>query len=189
MAKQKEKPLSQAELVLQDAQALLEIWLRIKAYFVKAASEEPITPEDEKAFLDLKSEVQRLQRLVKNRMIAGLDFGDLRMQELLRQSISVRHLRELPRADRTLLVNSWHYVFIYLARAVGALQFIAEGYRPPEKAAKGGAGPNISELKGGAGGGDKKKKKKEGPPIGKIIFVIVLLGAAVYLLGARLNLF
>lgn len=188
MAKQKEKPLSQAELVLQDAQALLEIWLRIKAYFVKAASEDPITPEDERVFLDLKSEVQRLQRLLKNRMIAGLDFGDQRMQELLRQSISIRHLRELPRADRALLVNSWHHVFIYVARTVGALQFIAEGYRPPEKAGKGG-GANISELKGTAGGSDKKKKKKDGPPIAKIIIVIVLLGAAVYLVGKRLNLF
>jgi len=189
MAKEKQKQPTQVELALNDAQALLDIWLRIKAYFVKAASEEEITAEDEKMFLDLKSEVQRLQRLLKNKMVADLTFGEDKMQELLRQSISIRHLRELPRMDRQLLINSWHYVFVHLARAVGALQFINEGYRPPARA-KAGSGANISELKGGAGGEKTKKKaKKDRPPVGKIILVVVLLGAAVYILGKRLNMF
>jgi hypothetical protein len=190
MAKEKTKPPTQAELALADAQALLDIWLRIKAYFVKAASEEEITAEDEKMFLDLKSEVQRLQRLLRNKMLAGLTFGEQRMQDLLRQSISVRHLRDLPKVDRQLLVNSWHYVFVHLARAVGALQFIVEGYRPPAQAGKTGGGPNISELKGGAEGKEKKgAKKKERAPVGKYILVAVLIGAAVYIVGKRLNLF
>lgn len=190
MAKEKQKTPSAAELALNDARALLEIWLRIKAYFVKAASEEAITPEDERSFLELKSEVQRLQRLLKNKMIADLSFGEQKMQELLRQSITIQHLRELPRMDRQLLVNSWHDVFVHLARAVGALEFIAEGYKPPARQ-KAGGGPNISELKTGSGGGDSKgkKKKKDAPPVGKIILVVVLLGAAVYILGKRLNLF
>ncbi|MGB9692047.1 MAG: hypothetical protein ACPL7D_07750 [Candidatus Sumerlaeaceae bacterium] len=188
MAKEKQKPPTPAELALKDAQALLEIWLRIKAYFVKAASDEPITPEDERTFLDLKSEVQRLQRLLRGKMVAGLTFGEQRMADLLRQSISIQHLRELPKMDRQLLVNSWHYVFIHLAKAVGALQFIAEGYRPSTAKEKTGGGPNISELKGG-GGGDKKKKKKEKPPVGKYILVVVLLGAAIWVVGKRLNLF
>jgi len=189
MAKPKEKVPTPAEAALKDAQTLLEIWLRIKAYFVKAASEDEIRSEDEKSFLELKSEVQRLQRILKNKMVAGLDFGEQRMQDLLRQSISIHHLRELPRTDRQLLVNSWHYCFIYLARVVGALQFIVEGYRPPETSAKAGAGLNISELKGGAAAEDTKKKKKSGPPIGKIIVGIIVVGAAVYFLGKRLNLF
>ncbi len=188
MAKEKPKAPTPTELALNDAQALLEIWLRIKAYFVKAASDEPITPEDERIFLDLKSEVQRLQRLLKNKMVAGLSFGEQRMADLLRQSISIQHLRELPKMDRQLLVNSWHYCFIHLARAVGALQFIAEGYRPSTTKEKTGGGPNISELKGG-GGGEAKKKKKANVPIGKYVLVIALLGAAVYIVGKRLNLF
>ncbi|MCX7626175.1 MAG: hypothetical protein N2Z21_08195 [Candidatus Sumerlaeaceae bacterium] len=188
MAKDKPKQQTQAELALQDAQALLEIWLRIKAFFVKAASEEEITPEDERNFLDLKSEVQRLQRLLKNKMVAGLSFGEQRMQDLLKQSISIKHLRELPKMDRQLLVNSWHFVFVHLARAVGALQFIVEGYRPSAQAAKTGGGPNISELKGGAAG-EGKGKKKERAPIGKYILVIVLLGVAIFVVGKRLQWF
>jgi hypothetical protein len=113
MAKEKQKQPTQVELALNDAQALLDIWLRIKAYFVKAASEEEITAEDEKMFLDLKSEVQRLQRLLKNKMVADLTFGEDKMQELLRQSISIRHLRELPRMDRQLLINSCGGTSVY----------------------------------------------------------------------------
>jgi len=186
---EKPKPPTPAEQSLSDAQALLQIWLRIKVYFMKATTEDQLSPEDEKAFLDLKSETQRLLRLLKAKLIPGLELDDGKVQALLKQSISIRHLRELPRMDRQLLINSWHQAFIQIAALVGALQFVVEGYRPPV-VAKAGAGANIADLKGGASGfGAKKKQKKDMGQVFKIIFIVGLLGAAIFILGKRLQWF
>lgn len=162
----------------------MQLWLRTKAYFVKANTDDPVSPEEERAFLDIKSEIQRLQRILRGKLIANITFGAEKMQDLLKQSISIKHLRELPRADRQGLLNAWHFVFIHLGRATGALQFIAEGYVPPQRA-KTGSGGNISDLKKGAA----KTAPKEKPPIVKIIVVLVLLIVAVVVLGKRLNMF
>lgn len=159
------------------------LWLRTRQFFAKANTEEPITREDEQQFLEMKSEITKYQRTVTPKMPAKVGFGGERMTELLRQSISISHLRGLPKSDRTALLSTWHLVFILLTRAVGALKFIAEGYTPSQ-AAKGAGGSNISDLKKAAG---KKSGEKPAWLTPKFWIILVLVAGGVYLAYVRLQ--
>src|SRR5687767_1477136 len=102
-----EKPPSPNEAALTEAQNLMQLWLRTKAYFAKANNEEPITREDEQVFLETKSEISKFQRTLTPKLPQDVSFGADRMQDLLRQSISIGHLRNLPKADRAMLMANW----------------------------------------------------------------------------------
>ncbi len=155
----------------------MALWVRTKAYFAKANTEEPITREDEQQFLELKSEITKYQRTVAPKMPADVGFGADKMTDLLRQSISISHLRGLPRPDRVVMFGTWHHVFIQMCRAVGALKFISEGYTPPARQ-KGTGGANISDLKKAAA---KKGDGEGGGGKVKIVVALVLIAAAVYM--------
>ena len=180
-----QKPPSPSEVALAEAQNLLQLWMNTKSSFAKANSEEEITREDEQSFLETKSEISRYQRTLTPKLPEGVTFGADRMQELLRQSISIGHLRNLPKVDRTNLLVQWHYVFVFLSRAVGAMQFMTEGYVPPPRV-KSKGGSNISELKKGVGGkGGEGGSKAAG--FFKVVIALVLIGGAIYFLMKRLG--
>ena len=160
------------------------LWLRTRQFFAKANAEEPITREDEQQFLEMKSEITKYQRTVTPKMPANVSFGGDRMTELLRQSISISHLRGLPKPDRMALLSTWHTVFILLTRAVGALKFIAEGYTPSQSGSKGAGGSNISDLKKAAA---KKSGEKPAWMTPKFCIILVLVGGGVYFAYMRLQ--
>ena len=114
-------------------------------------------------------------------MPADAGFGADKMIDLLRQSISISHLRGLPRPDRTAIMAQWHSVFIYLCRSVGALKFIAEGWQPTVKHK--GAGANISDL--------KKAAAKKGDSAGggffspKVLVAVALIAVAAWFVYSR----
>lgn len=125
------------EAALQEAQQLLNYWLQVKGYLAKAFTDTPVAPAEEQAFLQTKSQVSQYTRLVSQKLPPDVKIGGERMQELLRQAISVAHMRSLPKADKQVMIMNWHGAFVNLARAVGCLQFIVEGYQPPPKATRG----------------------------------------------------
>jgi hypothetical protein len=170
------KPPSPQEVALTEAQNLIQLWLRTKHFYAKANTEEPVTREDEQQFLETKSHISRLQRVLGAKMPPGVTFGADRMQDLLRQSISIGHLRNLPKSDKQQLMQTWHQVFIYLSRAAGALQFMVEGYIPQQRA-KAGSGTNIKEMKKAAG---DKQAKPNPLATGKFWFVVLLLAGAAF---------
>ena len=182
MAGKAPKPPTPNEVALADAQNLLQLWLKIKSFYAKAASEDPISREDETEFLETKSDVSKLQRTLGSKLPAGIGFAADKLQELLRQSISLGHLRSLPKNDRQGLLAVWHQVFVYLSQAVGALQFICEGYTPPERAQKKG-GVDINQLKKGAGGDKKKKSNPLANP--KLWVAIILIAVAAFFVLSR----
>lgn len=175
------KPPTPEELLLADAQRLTTLWIQFRNYFAKAVSEEPLTREDEQGFLESKSEIQKLQRGLGQRMPPGLTFGADRLADLLRHSITLGHLRALPKTDRMGLFSTWHHVFIYLSQATGALQFISEGYSYDSASrTKKAAGTNMSDLKGAsahkkAAGGVSKQVK-----MAIAIVLIAAIGAGLY---------
>jgi hypothetical protein len=177
------KPPTEQEVALADAEGLMGLWLHTRQYFAKASSEEPITREDEQQFLEMKSQVTKAQRTVAPRIPADAGFGADKMIDLLRQSISISHLRGLPRPDRTAIMAQWHSVFIYLCRSVGALKFIAEGWQPRVK--QKGAGANISDLKKAAAKKGSDEKSAMLSP--KLWIALVLIAAAGYVLYTRLK--
>lgn len=175
------KPPTPAENALKDGQALLQLWLRSRAFINKANTEEPITREEEQSFLETKSDISKHQRTMVTKLPPDVSFGAERMQELLRQSISIGHLRALPKSDKQMLVTNWHFVFINLSRAMGALQFMAEGYIPPPKVRKAGTG--IKDMKGAASSEAKPKKKGALQKPSTYITLAVLGGIAYYVMN------
>lgn len=175
------KAESGSEEALQQSQQLLNMWLQTKGFLAKAFTDTPVTPEEEKAFLQTKSGVSQLTRTVSQKLPSDVKIGGERMQELMRQAISIGHLRGLPKADKQTIIANWHAAFVDLARAVGCLQFVSEGYIPTPKAAKvAGSGRVL-------GGGAVIKKKKEGNAKGYIKMILALgaISGAVYYLMNR----
>jgi hypothetical protein len=162
---------------LQESQQLLNLWLQTKGFLAKAFTDTPVAPEEEKAFLETKSAVSQYTRLVSQKLPSDVKIGGERMQELLRQAISIGHLRGLPKSDKQTLVANWHASFVSLARAVGCLQLINEGYKPTEKAAKTGTG--LKDLRGGP----KKKSREWGGTVKLILALAAIAGAIWYLMN------
>jgi hypothetical protein len=184
----KQRPPTPQELALADAQHLMQLWMKTKMFLMRALAEDAITRDEEQSFLETKSEISKYQRTLGQKLPANISYAGDRMQEMLRQSISIGHLRGLPRPDKQHLLINWHHVFIHLARAVGALQLLVEGYVPAIKQ-KTGSGSSLAELKKGVGGGAGSKPAKGPNPIlqPKLWIALALIGAAAYVLWKRLS--
>lgn len=141
------------------AQTALEHWLGFKRYFFRAFSNDPVTTEDEAGFLDVKRQIVSVTRSLGERL-SGQDFyyGGDRISALLKQCVSVDHLRSLPLADRKALYKEWHMAFVHLSRTVGAFKLLSEGYVPPPRVVKTEkSGTSIASIKGSQSGAHKKK--------------------------------
>jgi hypothetical protein len=165
-----------SEAALQESQQLLNLWLQTKNYLAKSFTDTPVAPEEEKAFLETKSAVSQYTRLVSQKLPPDVKIGGERMQDMMRQAISINHLRGLPKADKQVLVATWHAAFINLARAVGCLQFISEGYQPQPKAVKGAPGVKGQVVK-------KKASADWGGRIKIVIILAVIAGVVYYLMN------
>ncbi|MDX2176961.1 MAG: hypothetical protein SF028_10890 [Candidatus Sumerlaeia bacterium] len=152
-------PQIQENLAL--VQGALEQWLGFRRYLAKAFSEEAITPEEESGFLEVKSQIARAMRSVAER-IKEKEFytGGDKAAVLLKQCVSVGHMRSLTPPDRRTLLKDWHGIFIQLSRSVGVFKFLSEGYVPPprKKMAASGAPGGGTTLAGIKGAGASKKK-------------------------------
>src|SRR5438874_1553470 len=100
---------------------LLELWMRTKLVFLKAFGDEQISKEQEGAYLQLKSEIARINRSIKDKLPKGLFFDDDKMTEILKNAMSMEHLHNQPPAERQNYYQTWHRIFIRLTRALGAL--------------------------------------------------------------------
>lgn len=168
------KPPSPAEVAHTESQGLLQLWVKIRAFLLKAETQDPITREEEQGFLETKSELSRAVRSILSKLPAGVTIAADRLQDILRQSIAIGHLRGMPKADKSALITNWHYVFIHLSRAVGAFQMIAEGYVPPARQAKQGTG--VRDMKGAAANAPPEKKKSFLKSKG--LWALILIGIA-----------
>ncbi|HOE96646.1 MAG TPA: hypothetical protein PLS90_01760 [Candidatus Sumerlaeota bacterium] len=109
---------------------LLELWMRTKLVFLKAFSGEPITQEHENAYLQLKSEISRLYRVISDKLTPGLMFDGDKMLEMLKNAVTMEHLQRQSPAERSNLISAWHRIYIRMTRTLGALEVMQSGYYP-----------------------------------------------------------
>jgi hypothetical protein len=124
--KRKKQVPEERHQLLEDTRTLLKHWTRVRDFLLMAFQNEPIPREQEQAFLQLKSETARSQRVVSSKIPEELAFGSDKITDFLRQAISISHLRSLPLADKRGLVGAWHVASVMLHRAAGALEYINE---------------------------------------------------------------
>ncbi|KPK71719.1 MAG: hypothetical protein AMJ84_05750 [Acidithiobacillales bacterium SM23_46] len=177
--KEKKQRPEDRELLLQEARTLLNHWTRIREYLLMAFQSDPIAREQEQSFLELKSQTARSQRVVAGKMPEDLQFGSDKITDLLRQSISISHLRGLPKADKTNLVGAWHLASVMLHRAVGALEYLKESQEVVRRKQSGLRG--IRAIKSEAAMVTKKSKL---PVIIGVALVLAVAAGLYYFLFA-----
>ncbi len=150
---------------LEGFKNLLQLWVSFRTYFQRSFTSEPISRQEEQDFLELKSTLAKSHRALAQRSNELFYYGGDKILEILRQSISVGHLRALPIGDKRTLYTNWHSVFVYLSRTVGAYRFLAEGFVPLLREKRGGV-VSVAKIKamaatGGRGLGKKGKRGQE----------------------------
>jgi len=173
----------QAQDIVDDLKEINKQWIAIKKYLMKAFTKEPVTTEIEQQFLDTKSKTSKYLRVLAQKIDPHqFKYEPDKITGLLRQAISIVHLRGLPLADRKNLVVLWHEVFIRITQVLGAFEFIATGYQPMKKERK---DTSIAALKKGASSGGKEEKEGSGKTIIIVVLVILIVGAVFIVLKGR----
>lgn len=113
-----------------NAKKLLEFWMKIKLVFNAAFSDGEITREHEAGYLQLKSEISRIYRIIADKLPVGLKFDGEKALEMLKTAMSMEHLQKLIPAERQNQFKTWHLVYIRLTRTLGALEIMKQGYFP-----------------------------------------------------------
>ena len=161
----------EAENILEDLTSLHTLWLRMKQFLLLSFTNNSISSDIEYKFLEVKSNTTKYLRVIAEKIDPHqFKYEPTQMSNLLRQAISISHLRGLPLADRKNLLILWHEVLIHLSQVLGAFLLIKEGYQPKKKERK---GTTIAALKRGASDSESKKKKKG--DAGKAVFIVILL--------------
>ena len=161
-----------AEDILSDLHRLNELWDMVKQYLLMAFTTEPLTAEIEQHFLESKSNTSKFLRLVSEKIDSHqFRYDPEKITHLLRQAISVTHLRSLPMADRKNLFDTWHEVHVRLTQVLGAFQLISQGYHPTKKEKK---STSVASLKKGASGRKKKESPADKIAVVALILIIVV---------------
>lgn len=125
-------PLSPPEVedLDENAKRLLELWMNVKLAFNTAFSNKEISREHEAAYLNLKSDISRIYRVMSEKLPKGLLFDGEKMIEMLKNAMTMETLRNFPVAERQNCYKIWHNVYIRLTRTLGALDVMKAGYYP-----------------------------------------------------------
>lgn len=116
----------------EQVKKLLDLWMRARLVFIKSFGNQPIGDDQENAYLELKSEIQRLYRASSEELTPGLKFDGDKMIETLKNAISMAQLRQQNVQERQKYFAIWHQIYIKLTRTLGALEVINAGYFPHE---------------------------------------------------------
>jgi hypothetical protein len=125
-------PLSPPEVEQLDdgAKKLLELWMNIKLAFIAAFGSREITREHETMYLNLKSDVSRIYRVMSEKLPKGLLFEGEKMIEMLKNAMTLEAMRGFPASERQNYYKMWHNIYIRLTRTLGALDVMKAGYYP-----------------------------------------------------------
>lgn len=103
---------------------LLQRWLKFREFLQFAMSDKTISRNHDHLFLEVKSGISKAFSQVRNRLPRGLMGDTERMQDVMKQALSVTHVRNLPSPDKDQLYRFWHGYYIDLCRMSGTLKFM-----------------------------------------------------------------
>ena len=113
------------------ADALLKYWLGVRDFLRLAMSAKPISREQDQNFLTTKSAMSKVFSQLRNRIPEQVLGNSEQMQTVMKQALSVTHIRNLPTPDKRQLYRIWHSYYMELCRTAGALKFMNdEKYYP-----------------------------------------------------------
>jgi len=170
-----------AQEIFDDLKKLHGLWLQVKKFLGLAFTTDAISSDMEYKFLEVKSQTSKFLRVLADKIDSHqFKYEPEKVTALLRQAISVNHIRGLPVADRQNMLILWHEVFIHITQVLGAFHLISEGYQPRKKERK---DTSMAALKKGV---VKEEKKKGGSGmVITVIILVALIAGAVYILMNR----
>jgi hypothetical protein len=178
MAKKK-KPTKTEELV-SSAENVISLWVEFRKCFRRAFGSHEITPQEEQHFLEIKSNLSRLQRVLAQRLPEGFKYGSKGITELMAQCVSIASLRELPANDKKGLYQEWHKAFISLQNLRGILDMMEEGHHITFETTQAKSGNLKKDMRGG-----DKKEVGAMAKYGKTVVTIAIIGAVVWFLYTK----
>ena len=114
------------------AENLQKQWLGFRKYLWLAASNQPISREQDNEFLKVKSMIQKHHSQLRTRLPRQLLGSVEIMQDVMKQALSVTHVRNLPSTDQSQVARLWHGYYIDLCRMTGALKYMVEANHFPK---------------------------------------------------------
>lgn len=124
----KQKKPTKFDDATEAANSVSALWMEFRKHLRKSFSSQEIQPEEEQRFLEVKSELSRLQRILAQKLPEGAQYGSKEITEVMSSSISIGTVRELPAADKKNLYQRWHECYIAMQRLLGTLDLLREGY-------------------------------------------------------------
>ena len=161
----------------QLSKSILDQWIAFKRHFLKAFTQDPISPEEEQEFLEIKSQISKVSRILNERL-KDLGFDGEKISGILRQCISVGQLRAMPVPDRRNLYKEWHAICINLNRLVGATEFVGQGWVPVVIDAK--VETSIASIKSRLSRGEKGKRRGKAGIIVAVVVLVVVAAAVAF---------
>lgn len=173
----KKTAASKYDEVIEVANSVASLWMEFRKYLRKSFSPQEVQSEDEMRFLEVKSELARLQRFLAQKLPEGLQYGAKGITDTMASSISIGTLRDLPAADKKNLYDRWHESYINLQRLQGVLDVLHDGYTVHFAVAK-ARSTNVKESIAGAKG--KKDNKKKVITVA-VLLIVIAIAAVMYM--------
>jgi hypothetical protein len=174
MGKNRKPQVSKYDETISAANSVAALWMDFRKYLRKGLRNQEILPEDEQRFLEVKSELARLQRFLGQKLPEGLLYGSKNIAEVMTSSISIGTVHDLPSADKRGLYERWHECYVAIQRLLGTLDVLRDGYPAQFQIAK-ARSINVKESIGLVAAKKRSAKKMLG-----VALVIVAGAAAAY---------
>jgi hypothetical protein len=102
-------------------EALIDNWKQFSQYLDRGFQQQNIAPEDESAFLELKSQIVREFETLMTLLAVGTD-RDERPLRLVNVVTSLQAIRDLPEGTAGRIATDWHHTFMGWQALLGRLR-------------------------------------------------------------------
>lgn len=164
------KKPSKTEMLIESADQVSALWMDFRKCLQKAFSNQEVTHAEEQHFLEVKSNLSRLQRVLSQRLPDGIHYGAKRMTGIMGQAVSIAALREMPLPDKKSLYRQWHETNIAIESVRGIVDVIHEGYPVTLQSS---VQVRSGNIKAELGGGKAKKKKKSSTALAAVVLIVI----------------
>jgi len=106
---------------IKQLEGLIERWKQLGQLLDRGFQPQPVEPQEEAAFLDLKSGIARDYEMFMTTLGTGED-RDEKVLRLLNLTPSLQSLRELEEGMDKKIVSDWHSAFIAMQALLGRLK-------------------------------------------------------------------
>jgi len=171
------KKASKYDELLAAANGVSALWMEFRKHLRKSFGAQEIQMAEEQRFLEVKSELSRLQRFLAQKLPEGLQYGSKDVSEVMMASVSIGTVRDLPAVDKKNLYQRWHDCYIGLQRLLGVLDVLRDGYPVQFHTAK----VRSSNVKESIGLVQRKKNPTKKVLTAAIVLIVIAAAAFFYM--------